>query len=109
MFFSSADTEDTAAGCLLKFKMPSLVRKLVVFAAIDGLILQQSDRGQRASSNGNLSLHIDYKTRKITSLAQVHSESTVRSTSPCLEAYGLVGMFRTWFLYLIFCIVLIII
>lgn len=75
--------------------MPSLVRKLVIFAAVDGLILQQNDRGQRGSSNGNLSVQIDYKTRKITSLSQTRSESTAKSTSPCLEAYGLVGMFCT--------------
>ncbi|KAE8554224.1 hypothetical protein EYB25_002762 [Talaromyces marneffei] len=72
--------------------MPSLVRKFVIFAAVDGLILQQNDRGQRNSSNGNLSVQIDYKTRKITSLSQARSESSVKSTSPSLEAYGLVGL-----------------
>ncbi|KUL82125.1 hypothetical protein ZTR_09682 [Talaromyces verruculosus] len=72
--------------------MPSLVRKLVIFAAVDGLILQQNDRGQRGSGNGNLSVQIDYKTRKITSLSQTRSESTAKSTSPCLEAYGLAGL-----------------
>lgn len=78
-----------------KFKMPSLVRKLVICAAVDGLILQQNDRGQRGSSNGNLSVQIDYKTRTITSLSQARSESTAKSTLPCLEAYGLVGVLFT--------------
>lgn len=72
--------------------MPSLVRKFVIFAAVDGLVLQQTDRGQRSSSNGNLSVQIDYKTREITSLSQARSESTAKSNLPCLEAYGLVGM-----------------
>lgn len=79
--------------------MPSLVRKLVIFAAVDGLILQQSDRGQRGSGNGNLSVQIDYKTRNITSLSQARSDSTAKSTSPCLEAHGIVGMFFTGVLY----------
>ncbi|OKL64219.1 hypothetical protein UA08_01020 [Talaromyces atroroseus] len=73
--------------------MPSLVRKLVIFAAVDGLILQPNGGAQRnSSSNGNSSsLQIDYKTRKITSLSQARPESTARLT-PSLEAYGLVGI-----------------
>ncbi|EED21374.1 SacI domain protein [Talaromyces stipitatus ATCC 10500] len=73
--------------------MPSLVRKFVIFATVDGLILQQNDRGQRNSINSNLSVQIDYKTRSITSLSQASSEeSNGKLTSPYLEAYGLVGL-----------------
>lgn len=77
-------------------KMPGLVRKLIIFAAVDGLVLQSSGSGsgggRRNSSNGNnfASIHIEYNTRKISPLAQSRPESTARLT-PNVEAYGLVG------------------
>jgi hypothetical protein len=79
--------------------MPSLVRKLVIFAAVDGLVLQPNGNGGQRNSLGNgnsSSIQIDYKTRKITSLAQARPESTAKLT-PSLEAHGLVGM--TAYLY----------
>lgn len=70
-----------------------MARKFIVFAAVDGLVLQQSDRGQRTSSSSSQSVHISYSTSKITSRPQARFETDdAKSTSPYLEAYGLVGM-----------------
>lgn len=60
--------------------MPGLVRKLVVYAAVDGLILQPlHQRSQRG-------LQIDYKSYKV-------SPSTARPEpeDASLECYGIVG------------------
>lgn len=88
--------------------MPGLVRKLVIIAAVDGLILQPSGNGPRnggggsSSSNSNNNsnggippLRIAYKTQKITSLSQAQANSTWER-SPSLEAHGLVGMITLW-------------
>ncbi|KAJ9307144.1 hypothetical protein DTO217A2_3382 [Paecilomyces variotii] len=48
--------------------MPGLVRKLLVIAAVDGLILQPHGNAQRNASNGHHAIQIQYKTRKISSL-----------------------------------------
>ena len=62
--------------------MPGIVRKLVVFAAIDGLILQPlHQRNQR-------SLHIEYTTRKITVSSRQPSREDVS-----VECHGIVGIY----------------
>jgi hypothetical protein len=82
--------------------MPGLVRKLVIIATVDGLILQPSGTGSRNGGGGNNSsngfppLRIAYKTQKITSLSQVQANSTWER-SPNLEAHGLVGTIVSWF------------
>lgn len=66
--------------------MPGLVRKFVVFAAIDGLILQPvAPKGQRAPP----STKIDYKDNVIstTTNTSLGSESSRQS----FEAFGIVG------------------
>lgn len=73
--------------------MPDLLRKLVIVAAVDGLILYGNGaNGLRpkhtGSNNEASSIRIDYKTNKITALpASVES----LEGQDVLEAYGLVG------------------
>lgn len=65
--------------------MPGLVRKAVVFAAVDGLILQPiTQRNQHSTP----SLRISYKSHKISSLGN-DTFRDIPSTS--LDAYGIVG------------------
>lgn len=79
--------------------MPGLLRKLLVFAAVDGLILQPHGNGSRENNNnnntnGDYPLRIDYKTNKVTPLPNNHiSEPSERERKDTgLEVYGLVGM-----------------
>ncbi|GKZ35052.1 hypothetical protein AbraIFM66950_005492 [Aspergillus brasiliensis] len=72
--------------------MPGLLRKLVIIAAVDGLILQSSGNGLRhAGNNESSSLRIDYKTNKVSSLPAPASDLDEDRDSG-LEAYGLVGL-----------------
>jgi hypothetical protein len=76
--------------------MPTLLRKLVVFAAVDGLILQPYGYGQRGNnSNANTPLPppvlIEYQTHRISDLP-ASSRGSVGCES--LEAHGIVGKRR---------------
>jgi len=75
--------------------MPGLLRKLVIVAAVDGLILHghgvNGPRHSNGSNNEASSIRIDYKTNKITALPASTEESL--EGRECLEAYGLVGKF----------------
>ncbi len=66
--------------------MPGLVRKLLIYAAVDGLILQPvAQRNQRAGAT----VKIDYGTRAITPLLRdVDSE---KDGVASFEAYGIIG------------------
>ncbi|KAJ5131334.1 uncharacterized protein N7515_007373 [Penicillium bovifimosum] len=73
--------------------MPTLLRKLAVVAAVDGLILHAQANGARhntGSDNETSAIRIDYKTNKITALPTSASESL--DGKDALEAYGLVGL-----------------
>ena len=76
--------------------MPGLLRKLVIVAAVDGLILHGNGASGLRPNHGNnneaSSIRIDYKTNKITALP-VSSESL--EGQDVLEAYGLVGEFES--------------
>lgn len=66
--------------------MPALVRKLLICAATDGLLLQPL--GPRDRSPESNAVHIAYGTSKITGTAEkVEDESRGQS----IEAHGLVG------------------
>ena len=66
--------------------MPGLVRTLVIFAAVDGLVLQQ-----RASRpNPPSSIEIQYKTGRIARSLQLHHLDEIDSSKK-LEAHGLIG------------------
>ncbi|KAJ5948155.1 hypothetical protein N7466_001170 [Penicillium verhagenii] len=74
--------------------MPGLLRKLVIVAAVDGLILHghgvNGPRHNNGSNNEASSIRIEYKTNKITALPPCTEESL--EGRECLEAYGLVGL-----------------
>lgn len=74
--------------------MPGLLRKLVIVAAVDGLILHgQGVNGPRPSNGSNneaSSIRIDYKTNKITPLPVSTTEAL--EGRDAIEVYGLVGM-----------------
>ncbi|KAL4893736.1 SacI domain protein [Aspergillus ambiguus] len=71
--------------------MPGLLRRLIVFTAAEGLILQSPGNGLRSNGNGESScLRIDYKTGKISLLATSPVEQHERESG--LEVYGLVGL-----------------
>ncbi|KAL2871853.1 SacI domain protein [Aspergillus lucknowensis] len=73
--------------------MPSLPRKVVIFAAADGLILQSTGNGPRYNANNEFpSLRIDYKTNRISSLSGPASVLSERKEFAGLESYGLVGL-----------------
>jgi len=66
--------------------MPGLVRKLLLYAAVDGLVLQPvAQRGQRPSTTTT----IDYKTHSIKPL--LHSSDQDQDKEKQLECYGIVG------------------
>lgn len=73
--------------------MPGLLRKLIIVAAVDGLVLHahgvNGHRHSNGSNNEASSIRIDYKTNKITALPTSASESL--EGQEMLEAYGLVG------------------
>lgn len=76
---------------ILSGDMPGLLRKFVIIAAVDGLILQPHGNGGRNSGNYEpQSVRIDYKTNKISPLPAPASDPAVRKEAG-LEAYGLVG------------------
>ncbi|KAJ5711892.1 hypothetical protein N7488_006048 [Penicillium malachiteum] len=74
--------------------MPGLLRKLVIVAAVDGLILHahgvNGPRHNNGSNNEASSIRIDYKTNKINALPPCSAESL--EGHEYLEAYGLVGI-----------------
>ncbi|KAL3467513.1 SacI homology domain-containing protein [Aspergillus heterothallicus] len=73
--------------------MPSLLRKVAILAAVDGLILQPTGNGLRYNSNNeSASIRIDYKTNRISSIAGPASDLSERKDFSGLETYGLVGL-----------------
>ncbi|KAL2802482.1 SacI homology domain-containing protein [Aspergillus granulosus] len=73
--------------------MPSLLRRVAIFAAVDGLILQSTGNGLRYNaSNDSSSIRIDYKTNRISSVSGPASDLGERKESAGLETYGLVGL-----------------
>ena len=69
--------------------MPGIVRKLVIVAAVDGLLLHPSaQRAQRPAP----SLQINYATNEIKALEDRQQQSHGNS-SASLEAHGIVGRY----------------
>lgn len=66
--------------------MPGLARKLLVIAALDGLVLQPL--GQRNQRTGN-AIRIDYKSRRIALLRETFHDGELAPAS--FEAFGIVG------------------
>lgn len=68
--------------------MPGIIRKLVIFAAVDGLVLQPWT--QRTQPTSLPSLEINYKTRRVTRTLHAENLEHVDSAQK-LEAHGLIG------------------
>ncbi len=66
------------------FNMPALLRRSVIFAAVDGLVLQQ-----HGSLEPSTCLKIDYKTQNLASRSSSTAEDY--SNRPHLESHGIVG------------------
>lgn len=70
--------------------MPGLLRRLIVFTAAEGLILQAPGNGVRSNGhNESPCVRIDYMTGKISVLPTSPVETCERDSG--LETYGLVG------------------
>ena len=70
--------------------MTSLVRKLVIIAAVDGLLLQPATQRNNRSVPG---IQIKYTTNEITQLDPLKHGSD--NSSKSFEAYGIIGIFPT--------------
>ncbi|EAU34273.1 conserved hypothetical protein [Aspergillus terreus NIH2624] len=71
--------------------MPGLLRRLIVFTAAEGLILQAPGNGVRSNGhNESPCVRIDYMTGKISVLPTSPVETCERDSG--LETYGLVGL-----------------
>ena len=68
--------------------MPGLVKKLLICAAVDGLILQPTS-AQRNNNVGLSALRIEYKTRRIYTLPQI--SNLQHKNEPYLESHGVIG------------------
>lgn len=78
--------------------MPALVRRLLIWAAADGLVLQASSHGP--SEHHQKSVQIDYKSRQLKELPSSTTTTTggsveARKGTP-LEAHGVIGMSSFW-------------
>ncbi len=63
--------------------MPALVRRLLIWATVDGLVLQA-----HGSAENHKAIQIDYKRRQVKEL-QVDDAASKKGTS--LEAHGIIG------------------
>lgn len=70
--------------------MPGLVRKLLIFAAVDGLVLQPAPpRNNKPTTEQAIKL--DYMSSRIGPLLKDHSEEDTAPST--LEVHGIVGIF----------------
>lgn len=66
--------------------MPGVIRKLLVFAAVDGLILQPvAQRNQRTEA----AVKIDYNTHSV--VPQLQDPSAEHSAPVSFESHGIIG------------------
>lgn len=72
--------------------MPNIVRKLLVFAAVDGLILQPSPPRNHAPATQQ-AIKVDYKGNVGPLLKDRREEATAPTA---LEAHGIVGKLFVW-------------
>jgi hypothetical protein len=70
--------------------MPNLVRKLLILAAVDGVILQPSPPRNHAPTTQQ-AIKVDYKGNVGPLLKDRHDEDTAPAT---VEAHGIVGAIR---------------
>ncbi|KAF1984011.1 hypothetical protein K402DRAFT_360244 [Aulographum hederae CBS 113979] len=70
--------------------MPSIVRKLLIFAAVDGLILQPAPPRNHKPSTEQ-AIKVEYKTNAITPLLKDRRQE---DTSTAIEAHGVIGLLK---------------
>jgi hypothetical protein len=87
--FAGTGIPETHPG-ISRFRAMPVLRKLIVVAAVDGLILHGNGGPRFNSSNNEASaIRIDYKTNKITALPTLAPDAF--EGRDVLESYGLVG------------------
>ena len=64
--------------------MPGLIRRIFIFAAVDGLVLQSPGALESPAV-----LRIDYKSHKLTSVPPISAEE--HSKRPHFESHGIIG------------------
>jgi hypothetical protein len=74
----------TAVHAISLTAMPGVVRKLIVFATTDGLILQSY-----GGTDPNIALRIEFKSRSVGRHARVQPETFKQR--PHLESHGIIG------------------
>lgn len=68
--------------------MPGLARKILIFAAVDGLILQPlSQKGQRPATSAK----IGYNDHHIAPVSKDGGAEETENTGKSFEAFGIVG------------------
>ncbi|KAL4880959.1 SacI homology domain-containing protein [Aspergillus karnatakaensis] len=73
--------------------MPGLLRKIIIVAAVDGLVIHSSGNGLRYNANSESpSIRIDYKTNRISSISSPAFDLNEKRDSAGLETYGLIGL-----------------
>lgn len=72
--------------------MPNLVRKLLIFAAVDGIILQPSSPRNHHPLATQQAIKVDYKGNVGPALKDGQD---VEATSSALEAHGIIGRSRS--------------
>jgi hypothetical protein len=65
-------------------EMPGLIRKLTIYAATSGLVIQS-----HGSVDHHQAIKLDYKSRRITDSSKLESENGKQETQ--LEAHGIIG------------------
>lgn len=74
--------------------MPGLLRKLIIVAAVDGLVLNGTRQNNNGGNNDASSIRIDYKTNKISALPAAAKELPEGKDNG-VEVYGVVGKYLT--------------
>lgn len=73
--------------------MPGLLRKILICAAADGLILQPISSRANVKTTEQSSIKLDYKSHAISPLLKDRRQED--ATSSTIEVYGIVGIIVT--------------
>jgi hypothetical protein len=67
--------------------MPGLVRKLLIFASLNGVVVQA-----HSSVEHHRPIQIDYRSNRISNFSLDHNEAVKEKKEEQLEAHGLIGI-----------------
>jgi len=79
--------------------MPGMVRRVLIFAAVDGLILQPAQPRNHKSPTEQ-AIKVEYRTNAISPLFK---DSRDADTAPALDAHGIVGRRQTIQIFVDYC------